>query len=75
MGWRCRKVEVIAEHVGSFHGQQGVWSCGSGNVEATFADYQLVFRPGGVGDAVVGLDKLAGRKARIVANGISGWRR
>ena len=39
----------------------------------TLSHHQLILGPGGVGDAVVGLDKLAWRRTGIAANRVPRW--
>lgn len=51
-----------------------VWHDAHAPEEHTLAYYQLMLGAGRVREGVVGLDKLAGRRAGIAANRIPRWR-
>jgi hypothetical protein len=68
-------VEVVAQHIGTFHSVSEDKGCRVASWLLTFSDDQLVLRPGGMGEGVVGLDKLARLRARIASDRIAWWRR
>jgi hypothetical protein len=68
-------VEVVAQHIGTFHSVSEDSEDRARDSSITFSHDQLIFRPGGTGDAVVGLDKLARLRARVASDGIARWRR
>ena len=68
-------MEVVAQHIGTFHSVSEDDEYRVRGSLITFSHDQLIVGPGGMGDAVVGLDKLARLRARVASDGIAWWRR
>jgi hypothetical protein len=68
-------MEVVAQHIGTFHSVSEDDEYRVRGSLITFSHDQLIIGPGRMGDAVVGLDKLARLRARVASDGIAWWRR